>query len=320
MTSSKLRWSPQDWPIAAAMIPFAGNLPNGRSVQDAGPEIWRDHLGQVAAAGFNAVDPTDSWLRVADLEPAARAEFLAVCRDLGLSIPAISTARRSVIDPDEGEEHLAYSHRVIDTAAEIGAGYVSVGLFGPLTEIQRDATWFWTQPGVKNPDDESTYQLALDRVRDLAEHAQSCGIQLALEMYEDTYLGTARDAVCFITDLDHPGARLNVDIGNLVRLHRPVEPWAEMIALCAPFAGYWHVKNYHRLEDSASGLVMTHPAPLLGGTINWRAAIDAALDHGYDSPFLVEHYGGDGLWVSARNRDYIREILSVRRKRDDKDF
>ncbi|MBK4218220.1 sugar phosphate isomerase/epimerase [Paracoccus caeni] len=290
------------------MIPFPGKLPNGDLVQDARPEVWEQNLAQVADASFDAVDPTDSWLRIADLEPARLSEFLSICDGLGLSIPAISTARRSVIDPEHGGEYLAYSHRVIDTAAQLGIGHVSFGFFGPLSPSQMKALWFWTEQGVQNPDDPDVYRLAVDRIRELGQHAESCGVRIALEMYEDTYLGSARDAVRFVSEVNHPSVRLNIDIGNLIRLHRPVEPWAEMIELCAPYAGYWHVKNYYRIEDP-SGLVMTHPAPLLGGTINWRAAIRRALELGFDSPFLVEHYGGDGLSISAANRDYIRTIL-----------
>ncbi|GGF74196.1 xylose isomerase [Paracoccus acridae] len=304
-------WTAETWPIAAAMIPFPGKLPDGRLVQDADPQLWADNLTDVADAGFESVDPTDSWLRVADLEPARRAEFVAICRELELSVPAISTSRRSVIDPLHGDDYLAYSHRVIDTAAELGAGYVSFGFFGPFTPAQEKALWFWTEQGVKNPGDDATYQLAVDRIRELGRHAAEMGIQVSLEMYEDTYLGTARDAVRFVTEVDHPSVKLNIDIGNLIRLHRPVEAWSEMIDLCLPFAGYWHVKNYYRIEDP-SGVIMSHPAPLLGGTINWRQAIAKAIKAGFDSPFLVEHYGGDGLGVCARNRDYIREILRVR--------
>ena len=306
-----LSWTAETWPIAAAMIPFPGRLPDGSLVQDADPAVWAESLTDVADAGFDCVDPTDSWLRVADLDPVRRRDFVAICRDLGLSVPAISTSRRSVIDPDHGDEYLAYSHRVIDAAAELGAGHVSFGFFGPFTPAQQKALWFWTEQGVKNADDPAVRQLAVDRIRDLARHAESLGIQMSLEMYEDTYVGTARDAVRFVTDVDHPSVKLNIDIGNLIRLHRLVEHWSEMIELCIPFAGYWHVKNYYRIEDP-SGLVMSHPAPLLGGTINWRLAIAKAIKAGFDSPFLVEHYGGDGLGVCAQNRDYIRQILRGR--------
>lgn len=306
------KWTADTWPIAAAMIPFPSTLADGRSVQDCGPDVWVASLTEVARAGFNAVDPTDSWLRIADLDRSQRAELVNACEGLGLAIPAISTSRRSVIDPENGDEHLAYSHRVLDIAAEMGVGYVSFGLFGPLSDKQKTALWFWTEPGVKNPDDPAVYQMAVKRIRELGRHGGELGIQVALEMYEDTYLGSAKGAVRFATDVDHGSVKLNLDIGNLLRLHRPIEPWQEMIALCAPFAGYWHVKNYLRMEEPSTGQVMSHPAPLLGGTINWRSAISQALDLGFDSPFLVEHYGGDGLSVCAQNRDYLRQILASR--------
>ena len=135
------------------MIPYPGTLADGSSVQDQSPEGWAATLAEVADAGFTELDPTDSWLRVADLSPARLKQFTEVVASLGLTIPAISTARRSVIDPRHGAEYLAYCHRVIDTAAAIGAGAVSFGLFGPLTEAQKKALWFWTEPGLRNPDD-----------------------------------------------------------------------------------------------------------------------------------------------------------------------
>ena len=47
----------------------------------------------------------------------------------GSTIPAISTSRRSVMDPEHGEEYLAYSHRLLDKAAELGVPLVSFGFF-----------------------------------------------------------------------------------------------------------------------------------------------------------------------------------------------
>jgi sugar phosphate isomerase/epimerase len=309
MTAESPRWSRQDWPIAAAMIPYPNQLPDGRSVEDQAAEEWAATLAEVADAGFTELDPTDSWLRLADLEPARLEEFLAVTRSLGLTVPAISTSRRSVIDPRDGDAHLAYSHRVIDTAARAGAVAVSFGLFGPLTEAQKAALWFWTADGVRNPEDPATWDKAVRRMRELGRHAAELGLEVSLEMYEDTYLGTADEAVRFVTAVDLPNVGINADLGNLIRLHRPVETWQEMVPKVAPFLRYWHVKNYIRVEDPGTGAIMTHPAPLESGIINYRAAIAIALAHGYASPFLCEHYGGDGLSVCAANRAYLRRIL-----------
>lgn len=298
-----------NWPIAAAMIQYPGTLPDGRTTQDQSAEEWSATLADVADAGFTELDPTDGWLRIADLEPSRLDEFLSVVASHGLRIPAVSTARKNLIDPELGEGFVAYGHRLLDTAAKIGAEAVSFGFFGPLSEAQRRALWFWTVDGARNPGDPETWKLAVDRVRDLGRHAAELGLEISLEMYEDTIIGTADGTVNFLTDVDLPNVKANADIGNLIRLHRPVEHWQAMMEKLAPFCGYWHVKNYTRIEDETTGAVMTAPAPLEFGTINYRTAIRMALAHGFRSPFLVEHYGGDGLSVSATNRDYLRRIL-----------
>ena len=184
---------------------------------------------------------------------------MSVCRDAGLTIPAISTARRSPIDPVHGDDYLAYGHRVIDTAAKVGAVAVSFGFLEALNDAQKKALWFWTAQGPVNPDDKAVWQKAVDRIRELAAHAADLGLEIGLEMYEDTYLGTADSAVRFCTDVDRPNVGINCDLGNLIRLHRPVEHWLVMMRKVAPYAKYWHAKNYYRTEDETTGLVVTRP-------------------------------------------------------------
>ena len=100
-----------NWPIAAAMINFPGVLPDGSLVQEQSVDQWAESLQQVVDAGFTELDPTDSWLRVADLEPSRRREFMYLVKSLGLTIPAISTTRNSsVIDP---QNVTSISHTVI---------------------------------------------------------------------------------------------------------------------------------------------------------------------------------------------------------------
>ena len=299
------------WPVAAAMLAFGGTDSKGGPIQDADPEEWAKQLRLVARMGFTEVDPTDTWVRVGDLDSARLADFRGALGDAGLTIPAISTSRRSVMDPERGQEYLDYSHRLIDVAASLEVPVVSFGFFQAFTPAQAKALWFWLEEGWQDDESGEARGLAASRIRELAEHAAGNGQQITLEMYEDTYVGTCDSAVAFLKEVDHPACGLNPDIGNFIRLHRPLEPIGEMFEKVLPYANYWHVKNYSRDEDPATGTVATFPLPMEFGLINYRNVIGRALELGFTGAFLCEHYGSDSLGVIARNRRYIRDVLDA---------
>ena len=304
-------WTAETWPVAAAMLAFGGTDSRGGPIQDADPEEWLRQLRLVRRMGFTEVDPTDTWVRVGDLDDARLEDFRTVLADAGLTIPAVSTSRRSVMDPERGEEHLAYSHRLLDRAAALDIPVVSFGFFQAFTPAQEKALWFWLEPGWQDDESPEVRALAASRIRELAEHAASNGQQITLEMYEDTYVGTCDSAVAFLAEVGHPACGLNPDIGNFIRLHRPIEPVPQMLEKVLPHANYWHVKNYLRDEDPASGTVTTFPVPMDMGLINYRTAIARALELGFRGAFLCEHYGSDSLGVIAKNKTYVREVLAT---------
>ena len=304
-------YTAENWPIAAAMLPFGSVDSHGGPIHDAEPEEWAKHLNLVARSGFTEVDPTDTWVRVGDLTPERLTEFQSVLKDAGLTIPAISTSRRSVVDPEHGKEYLEYSHRLLDVAASLGVPLVSFGFFQALKPAQQKALWFWLAEGWHDDESPEARSRAASLIRELAEHAQSNGQQITLEMYEDTYVGTADGAVQFLEEVGHEACGLNPDIGNFVRLHRPLEPVQDMLDKLLPYANYWHVKNYLRDEDPETGQVMTFPVPMEFGLINYRAAITQAVGLGFRGAFLCEHYGSDAITVIGKNRAYVRDILAT---------
>ena len=304
-------YTAENWPIAAAMLPFGSVDSHGGPIHDAEPEEWAKHLNLVERSGFTEVDPTDTWVRVGDLTPERLTEFQSVLKDAGLTIPAISTSRRSVMDPEHGEEYLAYSHRLLDVAATLGVPMVSFGFFQALKPAQQKALWFWLAEGWHDDESPEARSRAASLIRELAEHAQSNGQQITLEMYEDTYVGTADGAIRFLEEVAHEACGLNPDIGNFVRLHRPLEPVQDMLDKLLPYANYWHVKNYLRDEDPETGQVMTFPVPMEFGLINYRAAITQAVGLGFRGAFLCEHYGSDAITVIGKNRAYVRDILAT---------
>ncbi|GAB3926217.1 xylose isomerase [Microlunatus endophyticus] len=304
-TATQPGFTADNWPIATAMM-WAGD---GQPAPDAPAPVeqWTSNLRDVADAGFAYADITDSWVRPGDLNPEQLKAFGDIAKEQGVRYASVSAIRRSVIQKDAWEDNLAYSHRTLDAAAELGIGVVSFGLHQALTPQQQEQLWFWTVQGhTDDPEDKEAFALAVERFQDLGRHAAENGQIMSLEMYEDTYLGTADSSVRLVTEIGLDNVGLNPDIGNLVRLHRPIESWQEAHAKTLPYANFWHVKNYFRDEDRAKGQWFATPAPLEAGLISYRSAMGTAVASGFQGVIMCEHYGGDSLSVCATNQDYLR--------------
>lgn len=298
----------ENWPIGANMLGFGNKTSDGTPLLEASSTVWASQLRQVKELGVDQVDPTDAWLPLAKLSDERVEEFRRVLDGEGMSLSSISMTRNSVVDVENGEQNLRDAHRFIELAPSFGVTVVNTGFMQAITEKQAKAIWFWLEDG--HVDDPALRDLAIERVRELGDAAKALGVQLSLEMYEDTYVGTADEAVSFITDVDHDAVGLNPDLGNLVRLHREVEPWEDMFEKVLPHSNFWHIKNYTRDYDPATGAYSSAPMPLKYGYINYRKVIRRALELGYTGPFCCEHYGSDSLGVIAENVDYIRQVLT----------
>jgi sugar phosphate isomerase/epimerase len=298
----------ESWPIAANMLSFGATAPDGGHIKDAPASVWASQMRQARDLGITQIDPTDAWVPLARLSDARVEEFRSTLEDAGLTIPSISMTRSSVVDREKGEDFLAEAHRLMDIAPTFGASVVNIGFMQALTPAQADAIWFWLEEG--HHDDPALRDLAIERTRELGDHAKANGLQLSLEMYEDTYVGTPEDAVAFLKDVDHEAVGLNPDLGNLVRLHRPMPHPSDMYETVLPHANFWHIKNYTRDFDPATGAYTSAPMPLKYGYVNYRQVIRRALELGYTGPFCCEHYGSDSLGVIAENIQYIRQVLA----------
>jgi sugar phosphate isomerase/epimerase len=303
-------YTAETWPITAAPLQFPHQGTDGITMQEAEPSVWESVFREIQEAGFDNVDLLDTWIRPGDLSPERLEELKRATENVGVGAPALSAIRCSVIDEQNWEDNLAYSHRTLEAAAQLDCEVVSFGLQQPLTPLQKKQLWFWTVEGHKDPDnDPDTWKKAVERLHELGNHAADLGLLMSLELYEDTYLGSGDSAVRLVQDIDLPNVGLNPDLGNLVRAHRPIEAIPELIAKTMPYANYWHVKNYSRDENLARNHFTVTPAPLETGVINYREAVRTALASGFQGIICAEHYGGDGLSVSATNQEYLRKRI-----------
>lgn len=305
--SAWLRPSSSDWPIAAAMLQFAGSTPAGVRYGDASAADWRAALEALCYEGFRYVELSSRWVDLTLQRPARVEELRAVCAGLGIGVAGYLVGGRTVVDGTR--ETVDYTLASIEAAAAVGAGTVCLGLHPAIGRRPGGPEWFWNGPAPVADDDPAERERVVRLYRLFAERAASVGIQATVEMYPGTYVGTAAGAVEFVADVGHPALGLNPDLGNLVRVQGPVEDWDEVARLTLPVTNYWHVKNYARAELPGRQGIVTHPASLEQGVISYRAAVGYAIAAGFAGTIVTEHYGGDGLGVSAGNRDYLRRLL-----------
>jgi sugar phosphate isomerase/epimerase len=290
--------------IAGSTLPL---MPADGQDPDELPGQWLAGLRKLRGSGFTSVDIVDSWVAFGRLDSAGLAAFQEAVAQSGLSVVGLSSIRRSVIDPDDAEQNLIYTHRAIEVAAALGAPVLSIGFHRPLTPDQQG--WpFWSAPSPK--DSPGAFGDAVARLTDLAAHGRDVGVQLSLELYEYTLVGSGAQAARLVEAVGVANLGINADLANLYRIpERLTESWAETLRLCLPYMNYWHVKNYQRAEVFPAGPFLAWPTRLDDGDINYRAALRAAADADYSGPICIEHYGGDGLTAQAAGLVYLTSLL-----------
>jgi sugar phosphate isomerase/epimerase len=168
-------------------------------------------------------------------------------------------------DPDYRRRRIDYTLAALDTAAELGAGHISIEPGGPI------------------PDGKSR-EWALETFRDglaeLAERAESVGVDVLVEPEPDLLIETSDEFLELLDGVDSDRIGCNFDAGHLFCVG---EDPAELIETLAPYT-----KHYH-LEDIPAD--RTHEHTQLGdGAMDIDGFLQRLEDSGYDGFVTVELY------------------------------
>ncbi|GCD96119.1 sugar phosphate isomerase/epimerase family protein [Embleya hyalina] len=270
----------------------------------------RADLRRFRAAGFRHMDLVDTWIAPADLTPRQLRTLADELADHGITLVGLSVIRRSIVDPVHAADNHAYTRRSIEAAAALGAPILSIGFHRPLTDAQRDWGTFWSVPGPT--DGEQEFIRAVPALTELCALAADLGVELSLELYEDTLVGTGARTMRLIEATGAANLGVNADLANLHRAPRPLEEtWDQTLDLVLDRMNYWHVKNYRRVENHPHGPYLAWPTPLADGDIDYRAALHRARAAGYAGPLCVEHYGGDALTAQTAGLRYLTDLLET---------
>lgn len=118
----------------------------------------------------------------------------------------------------------------------------------------------------------------VESMRQVAEHAATCGVKLAIEYlnrFECYLLNSAADTVRFVRDVEHPNCRMMYDT-----FHANIEEKniAETIRLCAPYTIHVHISENDRGTPGR-------------GHVQWDETFDTLKQVGYDGWMTVEAFG-----------------------------
>ncbi len=271
------------------------------------PRYWR----KVKAMGFDGVELPVMAEPGRSSEETAR-ELRAELADAGLVCAAVRGGG-GLHHPRVAAQNRRRLEEAIRFAAAAGARIVNSIMGGPLPYPQRPGTGYGepvTQLGSRIAS-EAEYERTARGLQELAARAADAGVELSIEVHQHSLVDNSWSALHLLELVDRPNVGVNPDLGNIYWCYDvPEESCEAAIVALAPKAKYWHCKNLRRVHIPDLQKAIFLQVPLPDGEIDYRFAIQAMLDAGYQGYLAVEGLRlGDQYHGDARSVAYVRQLL-----------
>ncbi len=242
-------------------------------------------------AGFDAVEV--NYAEDGDLSPkASEADLKAVgalARKIGLEISGLCSFlfwpySLTHEDPKRREKGLELAAAIIRAAPLVGTENVLVvpgAVYIP---------WMPDEPAVPF---EVCDRRAREAVRRLIPEAEKAGVYLNIEnIFINAFLHTPQEMAAFVDSFRSDRVRVHFDTGNIMLYHFP-EHWIPILGK--------RIKNVHLKEYSKRVHEFNLDAfrPLLDGTTNWPAVLEAFEKIGYRGYLTFEYFRPFDHWPEA---------------------
>ena len=270
----------------------------------------RRYLPLVQAMGFDAVEVGVD--EAAD-EPTAR-DFARELQDAGLAVACVR-AGGGLCHPLTAQTNFQKLTRAVQYAGWTGASVVNTALVTPPTHpggpgVGRQGEE--VSQGASRTASGADYSETAERLRNAGKQAADLGVKISIEVHQGSIADNSW-ATLHLLDLvgvDNVGA--NPDLGNIYWQYAEPEelPEAAILAL-APRSVYWHCKNLQRTYIPELHRSFFHRVPLPDGEIDYRFAVSAMLEAGYDGFLAVEGtQKGDQLTQDRRSLEYVCGLIT----------
>jgi sugar phosphate isomerase/epimerase len=236
--------------------------------------LSRDHLAQIAAYGFEAVEVFATRSHFDYHDPAAIARLAGWLKETGLALHGIHAPIASHLLPGDhwGE---AISNAVSDTAKRQAAVREADAALNIARQIPADV--FVVHLGTPTAQGgENNGTAAFRSVEEICQLAEPIGIRVALEVIPNPLSDAAALVDLIERDLDAPRTGICLDFGHAF-LMGDVPDAIETVAE--------HLITTHVHDNN--GKTDNHLVPF-EGRINWDIALMTMQKVGYDGTYLME--------------------------------
>jgi sugar phosphate isomerase/epimerase len=271
------------------------------------------YLPIVKEAGFEGVEiPAGGVLRGEVTEAAAR-DLGAELRDAGL--PAVCVRGGGPLaHPREGANARKRLRQTIEYAAWIGASVVNSGIVTPATLPDGPGAERRGEPtsqGASRYATEADFVETARHFREAGKVAADHGLDVSIEIHQGSIADNSWSGLRLVELIDLPNVGVNPDLGNILWQFDVAEETSEAaIVALAPKAKYWHCKNLKKVHFPQLQKAVFLRVPLDDGDVDYRFAIAAMLDAGYQGYMAVEGGNlGDQLTQDTKSARYARKLI-----------
>lgn len=233
----------------------------------------------------------------------------------GSGAPCVSMRAGGVLyTPIIGEENRDRLYKSIEIAGWLGVGIVNSALSGAARNktLGPIAPGRPIQPGSSQLASRQDYEVTADILREAGKRAANVGADVTVEVHQHAIADNSKSTLKLLEMTDSPNVFANPDLGNILwHYDDPEESSEEAIVALAPHSKYWHCKNLQRINVAELDRTYFLRVPLPDGDIDYRFAINAMMDAGYDGYLALEGSNtGDHISKDARSVQYVRQIVA----------
>ena len=259
--------------------------------------------------GFEGIE-----LPVMNLPAAEAAALRSELEGAGMPCVAVRGGGGAARDP---EVAAANKQRMIDAAhfaAQMGAGIVNSTVTTPPDDPGGKGTYRGenvSQGSSRQASDED-YERTASAVSEVAVIAADLGVEISIEIHQNSIADNSSSTLRLLALIDAENVGINPDLGNIYWTYdTPEETCDAAIAAVAPHVNYWHCKSLYRVHIPDLETAIYVQAPLPDGEIDYRFAIAAVLDAGFDGYLAIEGVrDGDQFHQDGRSVSYVKSVLS----------